>query len=29
VVTASLEPYPAEDLGLVTEKILKLQEIGS
>jgi hypothetical protein len=28
VVTASLEPHPAEELGLVTEKVLKLQEVG-
>jgi len=29
VVTASLEPYSPEAVGLVTEKIVKLQEIGS
>lgn len=29
VVTASLEPYPAEDLGLVTEKIIRLHEVGT
>jgi len=29
VVTASLEPHPVEELGVVTEKILKLREIGS
>ncbi|HYT16557.1 MAG TPA: DUF4255 domain-containing protein [Burkholderiales bacterium] len=29
VVTASLEPYPVEEIGLVTEKVLKLQEVGS
>jgi hypothetical protein len=28
VVTASLEPLPAEEIGLVTEKVLKLREIG-
>lgn len=28
VVTASLEPHPVEEVGLVTEKVLKLQEIG-
>ena len=29
VVTASLEPYPLEELGLVTEKVLKLQDVGA
>lgn len=28
VVTASLEPYPVEEVGVVTEKILRLQDIG-
>jgi hypothetical protein len=29
VVTASLEPYPVQEIGLVTQKVLKLEEIGS
>ena len=28
-VTASLEPHPTEEVGLVTEKILKLHEVGA
>lgn len=29
VVTASLEPYPAEEVGLVTENVLKLEALQS
>jgi hypothetical protein len=28
-VTASLEPYPAQEVGVVTEKLLKLHNVGA